>query len=117
MAQHVKIIAILSIILGAAMALLGFIVFAIIAGAGAVSGEEDAMVVTGIVGTAVGGIFLLLSLPAIIGGVGLMKNRGWARILILIVGGLSLLNFPFGTAYGVYAIVVLMHDEVRPLFA
>ncbi len=117
MAQHVKIIAILSIILGSAMALLGFFLFAIIAGSGVVSGEEEAMWVTGIVGTFVGGILLLLSLPAIIGGIGLLKNRGWARILILVVAALSLLNFPFGTAYGVYAIVVLMHDEVRPLFA
>jgi O-antigen/teichoic acid export membrane protein len=116
MAQHVKIVAILSIILGVGMALIGVVIFVIVAGAGAASGEREAMWVTGIVGTMIGGICIVLALPAIIGGLGLLKQREWARILIIIVAALSLLNFPFGTAYGVYAIYVLLHDQARPLF-
>jgi hypothetical protein len=98
------------------MALLGIVVFFIIAGAGAASGERQAMWATGIVGTVIGGIFIVMSLPAIIGGIGLQKQREWARILILVIAALSLLNFPFGTAYGVYAFYVLLHDQARPLF-
>jgi sorbitol-specific phosphotransferase system component IIC len=117
MDQHIKVVGILSIVFGVLMALLGLFLFGIIAGAGAISGEIEAAWVTGIVGTFVGGLLVLLSLPSIIGGVGLLKRRQWARILIMIVAILSLLNFPFGTAYGVYAIFVLMHEETKPLFA
>lgn len=117
MTQHVKVVAILSIIFGALLALIGAGVFAIIAGAGVASGEAEAMWITGAVGTMVGGIMVLLGLPSIIGGWGLLKNRSWARILIIVVGALSLLNFPIGTAYGAYAIYVLTHDQARPLFA
>jgi len=117
MDQHVKIVAILSIVFGALLAFLGVALFAIIFGAGAASGEREALFVTGTVGSAVGGFLVLLALPAILGGIGLLKRRPWGRILILIVGALSLLNFPFGTAYGVYAFWVLLNDQTRPLFA
>lgn len=117
MDQHVKIVAILSIVFGVLMALLGLLLFGIIAGSGAASGERDAMLVTGIVGTVLGGFLIILSLPAIIGGIGLLKHRQWGRVVIMIVAALSLLNFPFGTAYGAYAIYVLMHDQTKPLFA
>ena len=117
MDQHVKVVAILSIIFGVLMAFLGLALFGIIAGAGVASGEREEMIVTGWVGTLVGGLFVILSLPSIIGGVGLLKRRDWGRILILIVAALSLLNFPFGTAYGIYAFWVLVNDQTRPLFA
>jgi hypothetical protein len=114
---HVKAVAIISIVFGVLMAFIGVGLFAIIAGAGAISGEFEAAWITGIVGTFIGGLLVLLSLPSIIGGVGLLQHRQWARVLIMIVAIFSLLNFPFGTAYGIYAIVVLMHDQARPLFA
>lgn len=117
MQQHVKIVAILSIIFGACLALVGALIFTILFGAGAISGDEDAMLATGAVGTIVGGFFVVLSLPAILGGIGLLKYRNWARILILIVAVLSVLNFPIGTAYGVYALYVLLNNEAQPLFA
>ncbi len=117
MTQHVKVVAIISIIWGALLAFIGAGLFFIIAGAGVASGEAEAMWITGAVGMFVGGLLIILGLPSIIGGLGLLKNRGWARILIIIVGALSLLNFPFGTAYGVYAIYVLTHDSTRPVFA
>lgn len=116
MDQHVKIVAILSIIFGVLMAFLGLGIFGIIAAAGAASGEQEAMWVTGAVGIFIAGLFAILALPAIIGGIGLLKGRNWGRILILIVAVLSLLNFPFGTAYGVYALWVLVNDQTRPLF-
>lgn len=117
MDQHVKIVAILSIVFGALLAFLGLAFFGIIFGAGAASGEKDALLVTGTVGMAIGGFCVLLALPAIIGGIGLLKRRDWGRILILIVAALSLLNVPFGTAYGIYAFWVLLNDQTRMLFA
>ena len=116
MEQHITVVGVLSIIFGALSALLGLALFGIITGAGVLSGDQEAAFITGAVGTIVGGALILISLPSIIGGVGLLKRKNWARIVIIIVAALSLLNFPFGTAYGVYAIWVLINDQTRPFF-
>jgi hypothetical protein len=45
--------------------------------------------------------------------------RPWARTAGLVVAVLDILcccNFPLGTALGVYALVVLLSEEVAPLF-
>ena len=117
MNQHVQIVAIISILLGVLWVFLGIGVFAIVTGAGVASGERDAMIVTGAVGSVVGGLLILIGLPQVIGGIGLLKRRNWARILILIVAALSLMNIPFGTAYGIYAFWVLLSEQAKPLFA
>lgn len=39
---------------------------------------------------------------------GLFERRPWARILALVLGFLSLLSFPFGTALGIYTLWVLL---------
>ena len=57
MTNHVKIIGWLYIILGALGVLVGCAVFAILLGSGAISGDNTAFTVTGIVGLVVGGIF------------------------------------------------------------
>jgi hypothetical protein len=61
-------------------------------------------------------LLLLVSLPGIIGGIGLLKRKEWARIVVLIVGFLSLIRIPLGTILGIYTIWVLMHDDAIRLF-
>ncbi|HUJ31929.1 MAG TPA: zinc ribbon domain-containing protein [Candidatus Acidoferrum sp.] len=39
---------------------------------------------------------------------GLFDRRPWARILVLVLGFLALLRFPFGTALGIYTLWVLL---------
>jgi uncharacterized membrane protein (DUF2068 family) len=39
---------------------------------------------------------------------GLFEHRLWARILVLVVGFIALLRFPFGTALGIYTLWVLL---------
>jgi zinc-ribbon domain len=52
-------------------------------------------------------------------GWGLLTRQSWARIVALIVGGLSLLDFPLGTALGIYTLWVLLparsEEEYRRL--
>jgi hypothetical protein len=38
------------------------------------------------------------------------------RVFVLIVGGLNCLHIPLGTVLGVFTLVVLLRDSVRPLF-
>lgn len=116
MRQHVPILGWCFIVYHAIIALVGIVVGAIVGGAGALSGERDAMFVTGTVGLAIAGFLIVLSLPGIIAGIGLLKFRPWSRILAIILGVLHLLSFPFGTALGVYTLYVLLNAEAPAAF-
>ncbi|MBM3812903.1 MAG: hypothetical protein FJW20_14865 [Acidimicrobiia bacterium] len=61
-------------------------------------------------------IMTILSLPRLIAGIGLLQHRGWARILTIVISVLGLLDFPFGTALGVYGLWVLLSPEGTALF-
>jgi hypothetical protein len=116
MRQHVPILGWCFVVYHALLALVGICIGVVVAGAGAISGEREAMFITGTVGIAIAGFLIVLSLPGIICGLGILKFRPWARIMAIILGVLHLLSFPFGTALGVYALVVMMNDEVAALF-
>lgn len=50
----------------------------------------------------------IMGAAAVIAGWGLLKREPWARILAVVLGFVSLLHFPFGTALGIYTIWVLL---------
>jgi hypothetical protein len=57
-----------------------------------------------------GAFGVFLSATALVGlaaGWGLLDRRPWARVFAIVVGCLSLLSFPFGTALGIYTLWVL----------
>jgi hypothetical protein len=58
-----------------------------------------------------GFIIIIISLPSIIGGLGMIFNQKWAFILILIAGIFSLISFPMGTAIGIYTLWVYFKDQ------
>jgi len=122
MQQHVKIFAILNIVLGGLGVLAGIVVVLIfggIAGLLPFTGDSDAMV-GGAVVTLIGGVImaviLVMSLPMLIAGIGLLSFRPWARILAIVVCAIHLLGFPFGTAYAVYGMWVLLSQQGAALF-
>jgi hypothetical protein len=116
METHVKVVGWLWIILGA-LTLLGALCAVVsIGGGGLISGEQEAILATGIT-AAVLGLFLVLSGAVnLIAGVGLLKFKPWARILALILAILNLLAFPIGTALGIYTLWALLTKETEPLF-
>src|SRR6186997_756074 len=122
MEQHVKTIAILNIIL-AGLGLVGSLVimlfFVGLAGVIIHDNDPDAASVAAMMG-AIGGIvavvIAIFSVPALIGGIGLLKYKEWARVLTIVMSALNLLNFPLGTALGAYGIWALTKDETRVLF-
>jgi hypothetical protein len=59
----------------------------------------------------IGAVMLLKTLIGAAAGAALLQARPWARIVILIYSFLALLNFPLGTALGVYSLVVLLPEE------
>jgi hypothetical protein len=116
--QHFRVLGVLNIVWGALGALIGLIVLAVFAGAYGVVGvvahrpEADlALPVIAIVGIAISLFLLILSAPSIIAGLGLLNHRSWAPVLTIVVSALHLLNFPFGTALGIYGLWVILSSR------
>ena len=123
METHVKALGILQIFLGALgvlLALFIMLVFGGVAGFVGASGEEGAELAVpliSLVGTMAVTFILILSVPGIIVGIGLLKFRPWARILGIILSILLIIHFPLGTVVGVYGLWVLLTGETEKLFA
>jgi len=116
MDKHVTMLGALLIGFGIVALVIGASLFFVIAGAGAISGDDEAMFITGMIGTILATISAFVGLPAILGGIGMMKRWNWARYLVLIVAALNILNFPFGTLLAVYTFWVFSQDEVVDVF-
>ena len=117
MKKHVTFVAALHIGFGV-LSLIGALVLYFIFGfaRSQVGDEEVALLVLGLLKGAlpllVGGFGIL----GILGGIGLLSYRSWARILVLVLSALSCLNVPIGTAKGVYSIWALLQDDTLDLF-
>jgi phage shock protein PspC (stress-responsive transcriptional regulator) len=116
MEEHVRVLGILYIALSALGIIAAAIVFVILVGSGMITGDEEVIFITRIVGIGVAGLLLLFSLPGLFAGLGLLKYESWARILALVLGFINLINIPFGTMLGVYSIWVLTNKEIQELF-
>jgi hypothetical protein len=120
--QHVKILAWLNIVLGGlgvVIALFVLVFFGGLAGIASSDSNPDDQAGAAVLGIIGGIAFLFLaaiSIPSVIAGVGLLKLRSWAQMLTIIMSVLSLLNFPFGTALGIYGLWVMLNKETKPLF-
>jgi hypothetical protein len=122
MDTHVKVLAVLYIIFGVLGTLigLGFMALLSVIGVAGAASDPDAWValpILGFTGAALGTFILILSLPGIIAGAGLLKYRPWARILTIVLSALNLMNVPFGTILGIYGLWVMLSDEGSRLFA
>jgi hypothetical protein len=76
--------------------------------------------VLGIIGPVtflIGLIFLLIALPSIAAGIGLLRYRSWGRVLTLVLSFLRLLEFPFGTATAIYSFWVLLSQGGKSFYS
>lgn len=122
MDTHVKVLAVLFIVLSALGVLLALGVGAMfgVAGIATTAAEaEDAAIALPILG-AIGGLvttfLLLISIPGLIVGFGLLALKGWARIVGIVLAAIQLINFPFGTLVGIYGLWVLLNKDTERLF-
>ena len=79
-------------------------------------GEEVPQIVLGFLSISIPLLFGFLSVLGLVGGVGLLVYKPWARYLVIVLATLGCINIPFGTAKGVYTIWVLIQDETVRLF-
>ena len=117
MDKHVTAVGVLFIAFGAQGVVISIgVLVAVIVGA-RMSGDETGFSTMSIIGLSVAVPFFLIEALKIVGGIALLKRRPWARIPALTLSFLSLLICPIGTAYGIYAIWVLMKDDTVRLLA
>jgi hypothetical protein len=124
MATHVKVLGVLYIalsVLGLSAAL--FLGLALGTASGIVglnADPNDAAIALPIIGLAGGALVIFLvviSLPGLIVGVGLLKLQGWARIAAMVLAIIHLINIPIGTVIGIYALWVLFNKDTERLFS
>lgn len=103
MGRHVRILGWLHIGLGILDLLLGLAAFGILSGIGALSGDAAAFGILSLIGGFAGVFMLLMALPNLICGLGLLRNwGGWVLILAVILGVFNVLKVPVGTAIASY---------------
>ena len=112
MEKHINIVAALQIGFSILGLFIGILIFSVLHFALDFVDDRDAEMILPIVANALMILFLVLSVPGIIAGIGLFKRKEWARILTLILSVLDLFNVPLGTAVGVYSIWALVQPEV-----
>lgn len=124
MAQHVKILGILHIVFASLGILAAIAILAIMGGIAGLVGTAGhdpdsaaAAPIVGGIGLILFCLLLVLSLPGLAAGFGLLNFKPWARILTLVLSALDLFSIPFGTALGIYGFWVLLNRETEQLFS
>jgi len=123
--QHVKILGVLNIVWGAMGALGGLVLLAIFGGVYGIAGvaighnpgAQIALPIIAIIGSVIALFLLILSVPSIISGIGLLYFKPWARIFALVISVLHLFNIPIGTALGIYGLWVLLSQDGQHCFS
>jgi hypothetical protein len=116
MDKHVKLLGIFNIIfggLGLAVAI-GIVVLAGGFGAVLTSFGDDTV---GLAALILVVFQMIVSVPCIIAGFGILRYNDWARMMLTIVSALNMLNIPIGSVLGAYGLWVLLSEETEPLFA
>jgi hypothetical protein len=122
MADHIKIVAILHIVFSSLTIIGALAVMAIFGGIATLigaSGSPDAlpaMPIVGGIGAIICVVLIILGVPGLIAGIGMLKFRPWARTLGIVISALDLISVPFGTALGIYGLWALLSQEGTMLF-
>jgi len=64
----------------------------------------------------IGYLFIGTGAVGLIAGWGLLDRQPWARTLTIVLGALSLVDLPFGTALGIYTLWVLLPAQSEEEF-
>jgi len=116
MERHITVVGILHIAYNIVGILIGLVLFTFLTGIGIFTGDDVALTVLTLVATFLAGLFLIGSIPGVIGGIFLLQRREWARILVIIVSFFDLLHVPLGTLLGAYSLWVLLNADVVAVF-
>lgn len=116
MQKHVTLLGALFIAYHILGLIVGIVIMIALPAIGCLAHDAEAMTILSVLGVGIGVFLIVLSIPGLVAGIGLLKGKKWSRILALIVGAFDLLDIPFGTALGVYCFWVLLQDDTMQVF-
>ena len=122
METHVKVLGVLNIVYGAlglCGALLLMVIFGGVMGIVGAEGQEEAAIalpIIGVTGMALVVLLVATSLPLVIIGYGLFKQRSWSRVAGIVISIINLISVPLGTALGIYGLWVLFSKDGQSFF-
>lgn len=111
--QHLRALGMLWVAAGALVLITGFVVMAIssIARVAIPATETVGRSVAPVVLSIIGVTLFILAAGGLLLGRGLLRHQPWARMAAIVLGIISLLQPPFGTALGIYTLWVLLPDQ------
>jgi hypothetical protein len=116
MEKHINVVAALQIGLSIFNLLIAFLLFTVLKLVVGFVDESQAESILSIIADVLAIVFIVVSIPGILAGLGLYKRKEWARILTLILSIIEIFSFPFGTAIGIYSIWALIQPETIAAF-
>lgn len=116
MEKHLNVVAALQIGFSILWIVIGIVILFILSMIGGFVDDKDANFILPLIGQIIAAFLFLISIPGVIAGIGLLKRKEWGRVLTLVLSVIGLMNFPIGTAVGVYCIWVLVQEETISLF-
>lgn len=111
MEKHINVVAALQIGLSIFNLILAFVIFTVLKLVGGFVDEPNADTILSLIADILAIVFIVISIPGILAGIGLYKRKEWARILTLILSIIEIFSFPIGTAIGIYSIWALIQPE------
>jgi hypothetical protein len=117
MKKHVTVVGAIQIGFGI-LGLIGAVAifFALNFARGFVDNDEVGKMVLRFLSVSLPILVVFLSTLGLVGGIGLLAYKSWARYLVIVVAALGCLNIPIGTLKGVYFLWVLLQDDTVKLF-
>lgn len=106
----------LTVVVGVSMLALGVGAIALITSAHRGDSSQVAAGLTAAAFTTLAFIAIVWGAVHVIVGVPLRRSTPWSRFIALMLGSVDLLLLPYGTALGVYALYVLLNEEVKRSF-
>lgn len=111
--RHLRTLGTLWVIAGALFVIPGFVLMMLsgVVRVAIPAAEAVGRTVAPLVLSMIGGTLFIVAAGGILVGWGLLKHRPWARVAAIVLGIVSLLHPPFGTALGIYTLWVLLSDQ------
>jgi hypothetical protein len=111
--HHLRILGTLWVIAGALFLIPGLILMTLssVVRLSVPATENIGRLIAPLVLTVIGASLFVVAAGGIIVGWGLLKHQSWARMVAIVLGIISLLHPPFGTALGIYTLWVLLSDQ------
>jgi hypothetical protein len=113
---HITVLAWLRIAYSGLLMLGGLFVGTLLTGIGAATHDEVAYQILTSAGAVVGGLMLILSVPGLVAGIGLLGRASWSRVLSLVLAVFDLAAFPLGSILAAYTVFVLSQSAAIEAF-